>query len=121
MEAESIRKLDVYQRALEFAALTNSMLVPTPRGHRDLADQLRRAADSVALNIAEGAGEFRSKEKARISRIARRSAVECVAAIDLFGAREVLSDAQLEASQALLDRVLAMLTNLVHRHSDQQP
>jgi four helix bundle protein len=121
MEAESIRKLDVYQRSLEFAAMTNSMLVPTPRGHRDLAEQLRRAADSVALNIAEGAGEFRSKEKARFYRIARRSAVECVAAIDLFGARDVLTDAQLETSQALLDRVLAMLTQLVRRHSDLEP
>jgi len=89
MEAENIRKLDVYERALEFAALVNSWLVPTPHGHCDLVEQLQRAADSVVLNIAEGAGEFSSKEKARFYRIARRSAVECVAAVDLFGTRDV--------------------------------
>jgi len=48
---------------LEFGALVNSLLVPTPRGHRDLVEQLRRAAASVVLNIAEGAGEFSCKEK----------------------------------------------------------
>ncbi len=121
MEAQSVRNLDVYQRALEFAGIVNSMLVPTPRGHSDLADQLRRAADSIVLNICEGAGELSPKEKARLYRIARRSATECVGAIDLFGARKVLTEDQLEASHALLDRILAMLTKLVYRHSDRQP
>ncbi|MCP5020341.1 MAG: four helix bundle protein [bacterium] len=121
MEAQSVRDLDVYQCALEFAGIVHSMLTPTPRGHSDLADQLRRASDSIVLNIAEGAGEFSPKEKARHDRIARRSATECVGALDLFGASKVLTEDQLQASRALLDRILAMLTKLVYRHSDHQP
>lgn len=36
-----------------------------PRGNANLGDQLRRAATSVTLNVAEGAGEFAPDEKAR--------------------------------------------------------
>ncbi len=35
-----------------------------PRGRAFLADQLRRAASSIALSIAEGAGEFAAADKA---------------------------------------------------------
>jgi four helix bundle protein len=42
-----------------------------PRGRAYLADQLRRACTSVALNTAEGAGECAGKEKARFHRMAK--------------------------------------------------
>jgi len=37
----------------------------------------QRAATSVPLNIAEGAGEYSGAEKSRFYRIAKRSATEC--------------------------------------------
>src|SRR6267142_107291 len=36
-----------------------------PRGRRHLADQLSRAATSIILNIAEGAGKFSGPDKQR--------------------------------------------------------
>jgi len=51
-------KLHVYQTALDFLALADALIATLPRGHAYLADQLYRAASSVCLNIAEGAGEF---------------------------------------------------------------
>ena len=36
-----------------------------------LADQLQRAATSIPLNIADGAGEFSASEKARFYRMAQ--------------------------------------------------
>ena len=53
-----------------------------PRRWRNLIDQLQRAALSILLNIAEGAGEFAPAEKARFYRIAQRSAIECRAALE---------------------------------------
>jgi four helix bundle protein len=50
-----------------------------PRGLGDLADQLRRASTSIVLNIAEGAGEYSPKDKAKFYRFAKRSAAECSA------------------------------------------
>jgi four helix bundle protein len=51
-------KLDVYTAAVDFIALAHRIIATLPTGHADLADQLRRAATSIALNIAEGAGEI---------------------------------------------------------------
>jgi four helix bundle protein len=59
-------KLDVYNASTDFVACA--------RGRAYLADELQRAATSIVLNIAEGAGEFSRKDKARFSgsRSARR-------------------------------------------------
>jgi hypothetical protein len=45
-------RLDVYRVALEFQALATSIALPA--GHRELRDQLDRAALSIVLNTAEG-------------------------------------------------------------------
>ncbi len=48
----SHEKLDVYQKATEFLALSAQLLDAMPKGHKTLVDQLRRSALSVVLNIA---------------------------------------------------------------------
>jgi four helix bundle protein len=77
-------RLDVYQLARQFVREASSLLRHLPAGRADLADQLRRASLSLPLNIAEGAGEFAPREKARFYRIAKRSATECGALLDHF-------------------------------------
>ena len=69
-------RLDVYGAAIEFLVLADRIAADLPKGRAYLADQLRRAALSIPLNIAEGAGEFARADKARCYRIARRSATE---------------------------------------------
>src|SRR3972149_1817277 len=64
-------KLDIYQHALAFVAPAQKLADELPGKRGDLGDQLRRAATSIALNIAEGAGEYSPREKARVYRIAR--------------------------------------------------
>lgn len=51
-------RLDVYQTALDFIVETQDVVSHLPRGRGHLVDQLQRAATSIVLNIAEGAGEF---------------------------------------------------------------
>ncbi|WP_372365277.1 four helix bundle protein [Candidatus Uabimicrobium sp. HlEnr_7] len=76
-------RLDVYQVALQFLILAHKIVEYLPKGHSHLSNQLQRAALSISLNIAEGAGEFSSAEKARFYIIARRSATECASIIDI--------------------------------------
>ena len=65
-------RLDVYRVALEFQALASSITLP--QGRRELRDQLDRAALSIVLNTAEGAGRTGAADKARFFARARGSA-----------------------------------------------
>ena len=51
-------RLDAYKASIDFLAIADEVSGSLPKGRAYLADQLRRAATSIALNIAEGAGEF---------------------------------------------------------------
>lgn len=106
-------KLDVYKAAIEFVALVNELAERLPRGRGQIGDQLWRASNSVALNIAEGAGEFAPAEKARFYRIARRSATECAASLDVCRIRGIIEPAALGAGRDRLLRIVAMLTRMV--------
>jgi four helix bundle protein len=108
----SFQKLDVYRCSIEFLALSVSLPDRLPRGHAELADQLRRAALSVPLNIAEASGRTSPGETARHFTIARGSATECAAVMDVFQVLGVI-DARFHASAIdLLERVVSMLTRL---------
>jgi four helix bundle protein len=105
-------RLDVYQTAIEFLAVADKVASDLPRGRSYLADQLRRAALSVPLNVAEGAGEFSRKDKARIYRIALRSATECAAVLDVCRALELVDISGLLDGRNLLLRIVSMLTRM---------
>jgi hypothetical protein len=60
-------KLTVYQVSIEFVVLADEIIEHLPRGRAYLSDQLQRAALSILLNIAEGAGEYAIDEKAILS------------------------------------------------------
>jgi len=106
-------ELDVYQRAIEFLDLVDRILEATPKGRAHLKDQLDRAATSVVLNIAEGAGEFSPRDKRRFYRMGRRSATECAAILDIFTRRSHPAAATLQEARALLLRVVSMLVRMV--------
>ncbi len=105
-------RLDVYRAAIEFVATADTIASHLPRGRSYLADQLHRAAISVALNIAEGAGEFSKRDKARLYRIALRSATECAAIIDVSRLLGLNHETELETARQLLLRIVSMLTRM---------
>jgi four helix bundle protein len=108
-------KLDVYVAAIDFVALADEIVEHLPRGRAYLADQLQRAATSIPLNIAEGAGEFSGNEKARFYRMAKRSATECAAIIHICRRLGLVEDSRYVAGRELLLRVVAMLVQMVRR------
>jgi four helix bundle protein len=106
------QKLDVYQRSIEFLALARRAGA-LPRGQAELADQLRRAAQSIPQNIAEGAGRTTRADKARHFAIARGCAMECAAHLDVMRVEELAPQETYAQGMELLERIVAMLTKLI--------
>jgi four helix bundle protein len=106
-------KLDVYQLAIEFVAKANDIIERLPRGRGYLADQLQRAALSIVLNIAEGAGKFSPADKASFYTRARGSATESAAVLDVCRKLNLITPAVSDDNKTLLERIAQMLTKLI--------
>ena len=105
------QRLDAYRASTELLGLTSKLVSRIPKGHADLVDQLRRAALSVPLNIAEGSGKF-GRDAVRFYAIARGSALECAAILHALEAM-VLEEPALRQARELLERIVSMLTGLI--------
>ena len=105
-----VEKLDVFKVSVEFVRYARSREAWF-KGDADRKRQLWRAADSIALNIAEGAGRIAGREKLSFYRVALGSASECVAFLSLLqvGGRAV------REGRVLLARIGAMLTRMLRR------
>ena len=109
----SHERLDVYQRSIEFLACALKIAERLPRGQAPLADQLRRAAMSIPLNIAEGSGRAsESAARTRFRGIARGSAMECGAIMDVVRVLGVTSELEWSRAKSLLIRVVEMLSKM---------
>jgi four helix bundle protein len=106
-------RLDVYQLARQLARESSDLLGRLPGGRADMADQFRRAALSLPLNLAEGAGEFAPKEKARFYRIAKRSATECAAVLDHMVDLNLLTPADVRTGKTLIRRIVGAMVKLI--------
>ncbi|HET6338146.1 MAG TPA: four helix bundle protein [Polyangiales bacterium] len=105
-------KLDVYQCALRLTGLVFQILQSLPRGHSELADQLKRATISIPLNIAEGAGKPTNKDRSRFHAIARGSAMECGAVLDILLLQGLAESRMVNEVKLLLVRLVAMLSKM---------
>jgi four helix bundle protein len=101
----------VYQQAIEMNRKLAGVAGVIERHDRDLVRQLKRAASSVALNIAEGLGTQAGNRELRFQ-TALGSAREVQACLDVASAWGYLGAADAEA-QASVDHVAAMLFKLV--------
>jgi four helix bundle protein len=108
-------KLHVYQVAIEFVILADEVIEHLPRGRAYLSDQLHRAALSIPLNIAEGAGEYAIDEKARFYRMAKRSATECSSILDVSQRLQLIEEKRYMKGRELLIRIVSMLIKMAHK------
>lgn len=84
-------KLTVYHKAKEFNKVAYSIYL-NKSIDRVIANQLRRAALSVPLNIAEVTSRFSKADKRNFYVIARGSAFECVAILDILNEHSIISN-----------------------------
>jgi four helix bundle protein len=66
------------------------------------------------LNIAEGNGKSWAKERSRFMEIARGSAVECAACLDVFVVKRLIDIQTATYGKKMLYEVVCMLTGLIN-------
>jgi four helix bundle protein len=103
-------KLDVYRVTRELVTLISSLLKRNV--HRDLREQVDRSSTSILFNIAEGAGKTAQADKQRFYEIARGSATETAAQLDVLHIRGVMTTEEYRTARLLLLRVVQMLSRL---------
>ncbi len=105
-------RLHVYGVALELHTLCSTLVALL---NRIVRDQLERASLSVVLNIAEAGGRRSRRDKARYYAIARGSATEVGALMDVLAMRRLAPSASIRAGRRLAIRIVQMLTRMDQR------
>jgi four helix bundle protein len=105
-------KLNVYQVSLAFNEWVRQLL-PSIAAKAAAKDQLGRAATSIPLNIAEGNGKFSKRDRARFFDIARGSALEAGATLDVLVSRELTAKTQVIPAKEQLVQIVNMLMGLL--------
>ncbi|MBW1880805.1 MAG: four helix bundle protein [Deltaproteobacteria bacterium] len=110
-------RLDAYRVALEAMVGVNVLARGIPRGHRSIADQMKRSSTAVVALIAEGANRRGAGEKRQRFTEARGEAGETAAWLEILVVLELAEEAHVAPTAHLLSRVAAMLTRLIQRNA----
>ncbi|MFH0775492.1 MAG: four helix bundle protein [bacterium] len=105
--------LEVYQKAVDFTNIVYGVTKKYPKSELfATVSQFRRAALSIPLNIAEGAGRLHEKEKRQFYQIAKTSVNECIPIMEISRRQEFLGEdihQKLYQSSLELSKMLAGL------------
>ena len=109
------RGLIGYQKSYEFVKNIYKLAVKLPEYERsNIQTQIRRAATSIPLNIAEGYGRKESKQEfKRFLIIAKGSATEVEVLIELCRDFGYMSEKEYEQIRGELIEVLKILSGLI--------
>jgi four helix bundle protein len=107
-------KLEVYQKAVDFADQIAALTDSFPRGYGFLVDQLNRAALSIATNLAEGNGRFTKPDRRNFFTIARGSAQECVPLLEIARRRRLVQEPAALAFRERLEVIAKMISGLMN-------
>jgi four helix bundle protein len=102
------RSLDVYRCAVAFLPKAYAMAKLLDG---EMTSQLRRAALSINLNIAEGTGRF-DRDQRKFLVMARGSTLECAAVLDAMAVLKIDAP-NARDGDALLVRIVSMLTKMI--------
>ena len=108
------RDLKVWQRAMTFTVEVYRETRGWPESERfGLTSQIRRAATSIPLNTAEGAGSSSNKDFCRFLEIGLRSTYEVMTAIDIARGLGYLPGERADTLLAEADEIAAMIVGLM--------
>jgi four helix bundle protein len=111
-------KLTVYQHSIQFVGWCEEILQHC-EGKAAVKDQLDRASTSIPLNIAEGNGKFSAKDRSRFLDIARSSALESAACLDVLVAKGRIHLQEIETGKEMLREIVSMLVGLKRTIADR--
>src|SRR5262245_21217989 len=106
-------RFEAYEVALQAVAALRPIAQLLAQHDRDLTTQLKKAASSMPLNIAEGARRA-GRDRIQHYRIAAGSAAEARSVLQVAQAWGYVDAEVAQAPDALLDRVLGMLWRLAN-------
>ena len=101
---------NIYQRCMELIYLASRLMKSWPPGYAFLSDQLKRAVSSIALNFAEGYGRQTKREQRRYFVMARGSASEVAAILDIGFRFGIVEQDDHEKGRDICDHLARMLT-----------
>ena len=108
-----LHELQVYRKALLFTKRVRETTKTFPKNEvYGLTIQFQRAADSVALNIAEGAGNRSKKEFARFLDYSIRSSYECRGCLDIAKENHFIEEHVYGSLHEQVREIVAMLHGL---------
>jgi four helix bundle protein len=107
----------VYQASIQFVSWVDAVIQTLPKTLA-VTNQLDRASTSIPLNIAEGNGKYTEADKCRFFDIARGSALECAACLDVLVVKNHLESA--EEGKRMLFRIVSMLVGLIRSTSSSR-
>jgi hypothetical protein len=106
-------KLLFWQKAIDLTALVHNVTLKFPKEEMYvLTSQIKRAADSVALNIAEGSTGQTNPEFKKFLSYALRSNIEVVSCIYIAQKRNIISQEEFSNIYNLCQEILAMINSL---------
>ncbi len=106
-------KLIVWQKSLDLTAVVHTVTSKFPKEELYvLTSQIKRAADSVTLNIAEGSTGQTNPEFRRFLGFALRSDIEVVACIYIAQKRNIISEEDFMKICKMCEEILVMINAL---------
>src|SRR5258706_6866983 len=112
------QKLDIYEISRQFVLECNRLTKKLPAEEKfGMITQIRRAALSVHLNIAEGASRKSETERKRFYEIARGSIIEIDAALDVASGLQYLENIKLDNLGESMIRTFKILSGLIDAKS----
>lgn len=106
-------KLIVYKKSQDLHKEVNIFLKNNIFISRHISDQLKRAASSISLNIAEGSGKLSKADRRNFYTTARGSTYECVSILQILLDEEVLNTDQYKNFYQKYEEISKMLFRLI--------
>ncbi len=112
------KHLDVYKEVSDLVKEESIISVLLPAEEKfNIVSQIRRAALSATLNLAEGCSRKSATERKRFFEISRGSLIEVDAAFEVAVDLEYIKIENLEMLGLLLNKCFAMLTNMIKQQN----
>lgn len=106
--------LKIWQLALELSGEVSDMVKGFPKDELFiLTSQIKRAADSVVLNITEGSTLHSNAEFKRFLVIANRSALEVIGCFYLAKQRKFIDETLFKEMYGKYEKLIAMIQALI--------
>ena len=112
MEKYTFENLDIYQKSIDYVLSIRNLCKETKSDY-DILDQLKRAALSISLNIAEGAGRYHKRDKKNFYFIARGSLFECIPILTILLKENTISEVNYNEIYSTSQDLAKMLTKLI--------